>query len=231
MIPSELTDPARLKNCLLFRDVDPQRIPALLESAAAHLEKHPAGTMVRQQGDLYRSLIILVEGCLEARFDSVTGKGMTVEHFEAPSAVASAVLMSSDPVLPVSLVAETHVTLITITLERVLALFAGEPAILKAYLADAGDKVRFLAEKIRLLRFDSLRLKIASHLLALSREQATDTPKWRYDREKMADLLGVARPSLSREISRMANDGFIEMPDRRRVHLDLKALEDLSEEG
>ena len=223
-------DTRSLSGCVLFREVDPDRIPRILESAGASVETHRSGTLVRLQGSRYQSLILLAEGALEARFESLSGKGMAVEHFTAPSAVATAVLMSSDPVLPVSLVAEKDSVLITIEYRKVLDIFASEPAILKAYLADAGDKVRFLAEKIRLFRFASLRSKIASHLLFLSREQSTSSPAWRYGREQMADLLGVARPSLSRELSRMADDGLIELPDRQRVVLDAEALELLLEE-
>ena len=223
-------DTGILTGCTLFRDVEPDRIAALLETAGAAVETHDGGALVRLQGSRYESLILLAKGALEARFESLSGKGMAVEHFTAPSAVATAVLMSSDPVLPVSLVAEKDSVLVTLDYAKVLGLFASEPAVLKAYLADAGDKVRFLAEKIRLFRFASLREKIASHLLSLSREQATLSPAWRYGREQMADLLGVARPSLSRELSKMADDGLIELPDRRRVILDPSALEQLLEQ-
>lgn len=229
MIPASNTELKNLQHCLLFRDIPVPRIPILLEEAGARWETHSKSKLVRVQGDSYKSLILLVSGRLEARFDSASGKGMAVEHFQAPAAVATAVLMSSDPVLPVTLVAEEDVLLATLSYENVLDLFVREPVVLKAYLADAGDKVRFLAEKIRLLRFGSLRLKIASHLLILAREQATDCPHWRYGREQMADLLGVARPSLSRELSRMSEEGLLEMPDRNRIRLNIDALESLIE--
>ena len=219
-----------LASCPLFRDVESHRLTNLLERAGARVERHPAGRLVRQQGDRYDALVLLASGRLEARFDSSSGKGMAVEHFEAPSAVATAILMSSDPVLPVSLVAEEDAVLATVAYEEMLALLGAEPAILKAYLRDSGDKVRFLAEKIRLLRFGSLRSKIASHLLNLAAEPGSDTVRWRYGRERMAELLGAARPSLSRELSRMVEDGLLEMPDRSLVRLDREALEAVLEE-
>ncbi len=223
-------NPGLLTDCSLFRGVSSDRIPGILEESNATQERHDAGKLVRQQGDTYSSLILLAEGRLEARFDSVSGKGMVVEHFDAPSAVATAFLMSSDPLLPVSLIAESDVALVTVSYEEILHLFVREPEVLKAYLTDAGDKVRFLAEKIRLLRFGSLRMKITAHLLTLAREQGTTSPRWRYGREQMADLLGVARPSLSRELSRMVDEGILEMPDRNRLNLKIEALENITDE-
>ena len=92
------------------------------------------------------------------------------------------------------------------------------------------DKVRFLAEKVRLLRFGTLRQRIAGHLLALAGQQKTDNPVWRYSREQTADLLGVARPSLSRELSLMVQGGFIEAMDRSNVRIISASLKQLLEE-
>ncbi|MDT8299002.1 MAG: helix-turn-helix domain-containing protein, partial [Spirochaetaceae bacterium] len=111
-----------------------------------------------------------------------------------------------------------------------LGIFTREPMVLRAYLANAGDKVRFLAEKLRLIRFDSLRKKIAGHLLSLASSQNTENPRWRYSREQTADLLGVARPSLSRELSQMAEEGLLTLPDRNHVHFRTTVLRALLEE-
>jgi len=219
-----------LSSCRLFRDLSIDALGGVLDLAGAKIEEYAAGNIVRQQGDRYNALIVVAEGSLEARIEDSTGRGMTVEHFRAPSAVATAVLISSDPVLPVTLLAGENVTLVTIKTEAILDIFTREPAVLKAYLADAGDKVRFLAEKVRLLRFGTLRQRIAGHLLALAGQQKTDNPVWRYSREQTADLLGVARPSLSRELSLMVQGGFIEAMDRSNVRIISTSLKQLFEE-
>ncbi len=218
-----------LNRCALFAGIDPQRLSALLEDAGVQTESHTKGALVRQQGDRYSRLILLTSGRLVARFESTTGKGMIVEHFEAPATVASAILTSSEPILPVSLIAEEDVVLATIGYEAMVKLLAGELSILKAFLALTGDNLRFLADKMRLMRFGSLRLKIAGHLLTLSAQQGTDRPKWRYSREQMADLLGVARPSLSRELSRMAREGLVDISERSVVGLNAEGLQELME--
>lgn len=220
-----------LSTCRLFKQVSQERLGQLLESAGARIENHHAGKTVRHQGDIYDSLIIVASGRLEARIDDSTGRGMTVEHFKAPAAVGTAVLISSEPRLPVTLLASEEATLITIDTNSVLELFVREPEILKAYLADAGDKVRFLAEKIRLLRFGTLRQRIAGHLIGLSNDQKTENLTWRYSREQMADLLGVARPSLSRELSLMIQDGLVKNLDRINVRISSSDLKRVLEEA
>jgi CRP-like cAMP-binding protein len=219
-----------LAACRIFKNIPENRLGGLLESAGARIEDYAAGRIVLHQGDRYESLILVASGRLEARIDDITGRGLTVEHFKASSVVGTAVLISSNPVLPVTLIASSDIVLVKIEKEAVFSLFTREPEVLRAYLADAGDKVRFLAEKIRLLRFGSLRQRIAGHLISLSDEQKTDNPAWRYGREQTADLLGVARPSLSRELSLMIHDGLILEMDRTHVSLSRLNLKQILEE-
>lgn len=219
-----------LASCRLFQSVPAERLGVLLDSVGVRTEHWDKGNLVRQQGCRYNNLIIVTRGGLEAGLTDVTGRSLTVEHFGAPSAVATAVLVSSEPVLPVSLTATGSTTLVTIEFTKVLDLFSREPAILRAYLADAGDKVRFLAEKLRLIRFGTLRRRIAVHLLSLSREQGTDSPSWRYGRDQTADLLGAARPSLSRELAQMSREGYLEIVGRTGTRLSVERLRSFLED-
>ena len=219
-----------LSLCPLFRKVPLDKLPALLNSVRAEVEEYPSGTMVRHQGNSYERLIIVAEGILETRIDDGSGRGMMVEYFRPVSMVASAVLVSSNPALPVSLIARKDVILICIKRDELFKLFSRETAVLKAYMEDAGDKVRFLTDKLRLLRFGTLRQRIADHLLSLALEQDTDYPRWRHGREQMADLMGVARPSLSRELSQMTQEGFINKINRSHVGLCVSRLETLVDE-
>ncbi len=219
-----------LSLCPLFQNVPLDKLPELLKSVRADVEEYPAGTMVRHQGNRYGRLIIVTEGILETRIDDGSGRGMMVEYFRPVSMVASAVLVSSNPVLPVSLIARKDVTLICIERDEIFRLFSRAPAVLKAFMADAGDKVRFLTDKLRLLRFGTLRQRIADHLLSLALEQDSDYPRWRHGREQMADLLGVARPSLSRELSLMVREGFIHRMDLTSVSFSIPRLKSMLEE-
>ncbi len=214
-----------LSSCRLFSQLEEGSLEQLLKDSKARLENYSSGKLVRQQGDSYTRLILLASGVLEASLVSGSGKKIVVENFTAPAMVASAILISSRPVLPVNLTAKEDTVLVTVAYSDVLRVFFREPVVFRAFLEDAGDKILFLAEKIRLLYFDSLRRKIAGHLLTVSAEEGTDCFSWRYSREQMADLLGAARPSLSRELSRMAEDGLLEMPSRSEVRVNREALQ------
>ena len=76
-------------------------------------------------------------------------------------------------------------------------------------LRDMGDRLVFLAEKVRYIRFATLRQKVCSYLLQLRNRSSSNEVTLPYTREKLAEMFGVERPSLSRELSRMVNEGII----------------------
>lgn len=92
------------------------------------------------------------------------------------------------------------------------------------YLQDTGDKVVFLAEKIRLFKFKSITQKIAGYLLNLAGKQGGDSVRMTYSREQLADLFGVARPSLSRGFSEYYEEGILKAEGKIIHIMDRKRL-------
>ena len=84
----------------------------------------------------------------------------------------------------------------------------------------------FLAEKIRLFKFKSLRQKFTGYILSLSGKQHSDNVTLPYTREKLAELFGVARPSLSRVCSEMSDKGLVELDGKTVTILDKESLEE-----
>lgn len=70
--------------------------------------------------------------------------------------------------------------------------------------------------------------RVASWLLHRSRMEGTDELHFDIGRELMARLLGVTRESLSRELSRLAEMGYIAVERRSIALLDKNALEKLT---
>ena len=80
-----------------------------------------------------------------------------------------------------------------------------------------GNRVVFLADKIRYLSMKSLRQKISGYILELSKKQKSEKIRFDYSLDKLSELFSVARPSLSRELSRMVEEGLIRREGRSLV--------------
>ena len=77
-------------------------------------------------------------------------------------------------------------------------------------------KAFYLNQKINILSSNTLRQKISKLLLRNSSKDGN--VKFDMNREELADYLNVARPSLSRELMKMQEDGLIEI-DRNRIKI------------
>lgn len=90
-------------------------------------------------------------------------------------------------------------------------------------LALLAQKAYMLSGRIQVLASPSIREKAARFIL--ERERPDGTVSAEMSREAMADYMGVTRPSLSRELSKMQADGLIKIDGRRIVVADQDGLE------
>ncbi len=217
-------DIQKLADAKIFKRGSRDKVVRWLGAIPGYSEEFSPGQVIHMQGDRYDRLILLIEGTADARFQDLSGKVMRIESLTGPEAVASAVLFSSDQVLPVTLTAETRVRLFRIRRSVFLELLLRDPQLLENMLMDIGDRLVFLAEKVRFIRFANLRQKIAGYLLQIEARTKTDELKLGYTREKLAEMFGVERPSLSRELSKMDEEGLIRVEGRTAWILDREAL-------
>ncbi len=96
-----------------------------------------------------------------------------------------------------------------------------------ALLSDVGGRVAFLAEKLRLTQFSTLRQKIAGYLVERASALKTDLVSLPTTQKSLAELFGVARPSLGRVIHELETDGIIARESRRIRIVDLERLRSL----
>ena len=80
-----------------------------------------------------------------------------------------------------------------------------------------------ITRKLHIISTSSLRERIAIWLIDSMNENSV--VELRMNREQLADFLGVARPSLSRELMRMQKDGLIEVSRKTIRICDRDAVE------
>ena len=90
-------------------------------------------------------------------------------------------------------------------------------------------KAFFLNQKVLILSSFTLRQKIASYLLQRVRECGLKGKPLDllFKREELADFIGTTRPSLSREMLQMQDDGIIRLNKDTFEVIDLEKLKDL----
>ena len=175
------------------------------------MECHPKGAIILQAGSRYDALRVLLEGSVSAEMHHPNGKSVTIETIDAPDPVAPAILFAPRRALPVTVVAVTDVRILILPLEAVLDLCQRNRFFLINFLSEVGGKLSIFAEKFRLLEFSSLRKRIVAYLAPRVENGTLTLP---YPKEKLAEFLSAARPSLSRELSALAAEGILTVDGR-----------------
>ncbi len=230
-----MADP-RLVTHPLFADLEAADVNRMLDRIRLLRRDLGNDEVFLMQGDEYRNLAILVGGAVRATIEDMSGRSLLVETLTAPDVFAAPVVYSSQPRIPVTLTAACETTIWSIGRDDIDRLGNRFPAVYRRLLCDAGEKFVFLSTKLRLIKFASLRHKVAGYLLSLAREQrggpgpdaarsvrppvaapleapleaplVVEPP---YTRERLAELFGVARPSLSRTLGELSKEGVLRL--------------------
>lgn len=204
----------KLLDCGLFSHLQLTELTRLFRRYPFSFRRYESGNLIAQRGDEYSSLMILVQGELSAEISDAQGHTLKVESLHAPSPVAAGILFGDDNHLPVSLTAVVDAHIISIHRDVLLKMAAEDPKLLRTLLRDAGNRIHFLADKLRFMKFHTIREKLCTYLLELDQRSPGQLLNLPYSMETLAELFGVSRPSLSRVMGNLVDQGLISRSGR-----------------
>ena len=193
-----------LKQLPLFAGLKDGDLDELL-SAPHRRRVYPAGKTIMSAGDAVQSLMVLAAGRVETRMGG-DEREVVMDRLEAPCLLAPAFLFASVGTLPVDVMAIEECTVWTLNREGFVRFMAAHPDVMRRFLRMISDRSRFLSEKVRTFAIKGLRNRVLDYLSlhgVITSVAAT------------AEQLGVARPSLSRVLSEMVEEGIIKYSNKK----------------
>ena len=188
------------------------------------------GEFIALMGDPIERLSLVVAGTIAA--EVVAARGVLIIETLTPGALlAGPILFTTDPRFPVQLRVVEECTIVSLPRCEVLRMLARHPVVLENFLREGGEKILFLAEKIRLLQFASMRQKIAGYFLEVARRKGGGEIQLGYTLETLAVLFGVTRPALSRCLGQMVEEGSLSrLPGKGRFRVSEDLLAEILDE-
>lgn len=213
----------KLEFCPLFRGLTINQIEDSLSRVKYNIKTYSKGQVIATSGEECKNLYILLEGSVKGEMNDFSGKVIKIEDIESPRPLAVAFLFGKDNNYPVSIVTNCDVKALVLPKSSVLELLQINMVFLKNYMNVVSNKAQFLSDKLRFLSFRSLKGKVAHYLLMLSDGKAIEV-KLPKSQEELAELFGVARPSLGRTMREMHNSGIIKASAKYVQIVDKEAL-------
>ncbi len=162
-----------LTECPLFRGMTADQIKEIIEPGQnCTITDYKEGDMIAHKDMAYSGLMILLKGDVRGQMTDPVGKILKVDTIEAPQLIAPAFLFGGYNRLPIDVIANTDVQILTLHRGLVFELMQENILILSNFIDIISNRANVWSKKIYLLSYNSLKAKIAHYLLDHTSEQA-----------------------------------------------------------
>ena len=219
-----------LQSAPLARGVSSEELEGFFASSQVRLEKYAAGEVIFHEGDRPDRLFLLVRGKVEILKNTYSGRQLILGEVNEPGDIFGEVYlflghkkydMYTQAVGEVQLL-EIYSRLFLDGQQKDMALTL---RLQQNLLRAIARKTYFMHNRLKVLSCGSLREKIARYILQLPHKgNKVQLPG---NRELMAAHLAVARPSLSRELGKMQQEGIISVEGNQLEILNVEEFEEL----
>ena len=210
--------------CPICRSIPVHERETFLDSVSYRTKSFKKGEWIAQQGDRVSALYILSKGSVKAEMISESGTVLNIETIHAPHPLASAFLFAEKNQFPVDVVALSDCDIILISKDSITKQLSCNETFLQGFMAFTSNRAHFLSERLKFLSTKTIKGKLSQYIVA----KAVDMDFiWDMNQTALAEYFGVARPSLSRSLSEMINEGIISLKGKRGKILHLAKLKEL----
>lgn len=192
----------------LFEGCEAEALHQLLREAPNSLRIYKEGEYIARQGDACRSLFILMKGNVKTQMENAEGKQLTIDWIKAPDILAPAFIYASENRFPVNVEATELCEVLVMDRTRFEAFMHAQPAVMRNFIAIISDRSLFLSRKLNEFALQSLKSRLLNYL---------QMHGGIHNQQKVAFILGVARPSLARALSELIAEGKITMTGKQVV--------------
>ncbi len=178
------------------------------------------------EGYVCENLGIILDGEIEVQRELPSGKFLTITGFRKGDVFAESIIFSQKNEYPSSIVSTTQSEILFISRMGLIKLMSQNEKLFENFARILSDRIHLLSDRVTTLSLDTARKKIANLLLKEYKKTGSLNIVLPYSREKMAQIINVTRPSLSRELTNMKDEGLIDYYKSKFTIKDLDALED-----
>ncbi|MEG0671723.1 Crp/Fnr family transcriptional regulator [Clostridium sp.] len=217
-----------VKDSPLFKGMKDEEINLMLKCLNPKVHTFSKNEYIVNSGESIDKFGIVLEGEVNVIRENCDGNRVIISVVKSGNLFGEMLVFSSNKIWPVSVHVPNSCKVLFLSnsdiIVRCSKMCPWHTAMLQNFVAIVSDKALMLNKKIEYLTIKSIRGKIATYLLDQYKENPTTNIALPLKRNDLADFLNVSRPSLSREICKMRDEGIIDF------HLStfrIKDIEDL----
>ena len=213
----------------LFRDIKIEDLKNMLGCLHPSIKNYKKKDIITIEKDDLKAVGIVLEGELVVGKETLAGDRMIMTSLKAGELFGEVAAFSDDK-WPATIVANTDCTIMFFPPQKIVGVCGrgcdGHRILIQNMLRIVAKKAITLNKKVEILSLKSIRKKISTYLLQYYNINKVATFSIPLKRNELAEYLLVSRPSLSRELINMREEGIIDFHRNSFKILDLEALKD-----
>lgn len=198
----------------VFHGIGMDDLAVMLNCMKPRLTNCRKNGFVAIAGEKVEGLGIMLSGQAAVIKENVSGNRVMMVKLEPGSMFGEMVVFSANRAWPASVQALANSTVMFLPPERFYDecenACASHRRLTSNMLRIISERALMLNRKVEYLAIRSMRGKISTYLVEQYRRAGTDTFMLPLKRNELAEFLNVSRTALSREMSRMQDEGVIE---------------------
>ncbi|MBD8048496.1 MAG: Crp/Fnr family transcriptional regulator [Clostridium argentinense] len=203
-----------IKKSPLFHGLKEEEIFYMLKCLTTRIQSYDKNESIVNSGEPINSFGIILEGEATILKENAEGNRVIISIVKKGDLFGEMLVFSSRKLWPVTVRVQNSCKVLFLTnsdlITRCGKMCPWHNAMLQNFIRVISDKALILNKKVEYLSIKSIRGKFASYLLDQYENTKSNTIILPLKRNDLAEFLNVSRPSLSREICQMRDDGVID---------------------
>jgi CRP/FNR family transcriptional regulator, dissimilatory nitrate respiration regulator len=218
-----------LRTVNLFKGISRDAMKAMLECIKPRIQGYRQREIVALHGQPYQGIGIVVTGRVSLNKDTVSGNRIIMDMLDAGGVFGEMVAFSDTHVWPLTVIAQEESNIMFLPASKLLGscpkACASHSALILNTMRLLSNRALMLNTRIEMLSARTTRGKVSKYLTDIYRGAGSNQFTLPMKRHELADYLNIPRPSLSRELGAMRDDGLIDFNGASVVLKDPVALE------
>ena len=203
-----------LKKCGLFEEIEEENLTAMLDCLGAKVFSVKKDMTIFQEGTPAKYIGLILSGAVQMVQDDFYGNRSIVTSIGENGLFGESFACAGITSLPVSFIASKDCEIMLIDCKRITNTCCNGCSFHKQVIFNllhlVARKNLDFHQKIEITSKRSTKEKLMTYLLSVAKQTGSSSFTIPYDRQALADYLGVERSAMSAEIGKLRKEGIIE---------------------
>ena len=211
----------------MFKNKDRKEILELFKGYSYQLINFNKNDIIALEYEPCNKIGLIISGTIDIKRMLASNNAVHLSSLNSGNLFGEVIAFSDINVYPATVISTTSSEILFINKIDFIKFCTDNTNFLNSFLNDLTNKIITLNKSITTLSLTSIRQKVSNFLLNEYKVQGSVFIKLNMTKQKLSEILGIPRPSLSRELINMKDLGIIDYSRDFIKILDKEELENL----